>query len=174
MHRFYLSPAECQTDPFALPERESYHAISVLRIRPGERVVVLNGTGDEFLCEVRDADRRALTLKVVQKNRIPPLPYQVTLAQAVTKGKTMELIIQKATELGAHRIVPILSARTVAQVETEDIRNKLEKWQTTAVEALKQCGSAWLPRLEPPLRPPTFLARDERFDLSLIASLQSD
>ena len=174
MHRFYLSPAECQTDQMALSERESHHAISVLRLRPRERVVVLNGVGDEFLCEVQEADRYALTLKVVQKNRIPPLPYQVTLAQAVTKSKTMEWIVQKATELGAHRIVPILSARTVAQLETEDIPNKLEKWRTTAVEALKQCGSAWLPSVEPPLTPPTFLSRGERFDLSLIASLQSD
>ena len=101
MHRFYLSPAECQTDPLTLSERESHHAISVLRIRPRERVVVLNGAGEEFLCEARESDRRALTLKVVRKNRIPPLPYQVTLAQAVTKGKTMELIVQKAVEIGA-------------------------------------------------------------------------
>ncbi len=174
MHRFYLSPAECQTDPLILSERESHHAVNVLRIRPRERVVVLNGAGDEFLCEARESDRRALTLKVVRKNRIPPLPYQVTLAQAVTKGKTMELIVQKATELGAYRIVPILSGRTVAQVETNDIPAKIEKWQATAVEALKQCGSAWLPHLETPLTPQAFLARVERFDLSFIASLQSD
>ncbi len=86
----------------------------------------------------------------------------------------MELIVQKATELGAHRIVPILSGRTVAHVQTEAAPNKVEKWKATAVEAIKQCGSGWLPRVETPLTPQAFLARGEKFDLSLIASLQPD
>ena len=108
MHRFYLPPDECLKDPPRLSERESHHALNVLRVRPRDRVVVLNGAGDELLCEVLNAERRALTLRIVQKNAIPPLPYQVTLVQAVARGKAMELIVQKATELGAHRIVPIL------------------------------------------------------------------
>jgi len=174
MHRFFLSPDDCHKEPLTLSERESHHAVSVLRIRPGERVVVLNGAGDEWLCQVRETDRHRVTLKVTQKNTIPPLPYQVTLAQALTKGKNMELIIQKATELGAYRIVPILSGRTIAQVGTEGLPNKIEKWEATTVEALKQCGSAWLPRVEAPLDPLAFLARGEKFDLSLIATLQND
>ncbi len=157
-----------------MSERESHHAVKVLRIGPRERVVVLNGAGDEFLCEVRETDRRKVALKVLQKNRIPPLPCQVTLAQAVPRGKTMELIVQKATELGAHRIVPILSERTLAQVESAAALNKIEKWAATAVEAIKQCGSAWLPHIERPLTPQEFLLRAESFDLALIASLQSD
>jgi len=174
MHRFYLPPAECQNEPLALSERDSHHALRVLRIHPRERVVVLNGAGDELLCEVRETNRRVVTLKVVQKNAIPPLPWQVTLLQAVTKGRTMELIVQKATELGAHRIVPILSDRMVAHWEPGDIPNKVQKWEATAVEAIKQCGTAWLPRVESPLTPQAFLARGEKFDLPLIASLQPD
>jgi len=172
VHRFYLAPAECDDEPLALSERESHHAVDVLRIRPRERVVVLNGAGDEFLCEAWETDRRKVTLKVLQKASIPPLPCQVTLAQAVTRGKAMEMIVQKATELGAHRIVPILSERTVAKIEAAP--NKIEKWAATAVEAIKQCGSAWLPHIETPLTPQEFLLRAESFDLSLIASLQSD
>src|SRR5256885_2084393 len=139
MHRFYLPPAECQKDSITLPERESHHAVNVLRLRPRARVVVLNGAGDELHCEVRQADRRAVSLKVVRKNAISPLPGQVTLVQAVTKGKAMDLIVQKATELGAHRIVPILSERAGAEVA----RGKVEKWEAIAIEAIKQCGSAW-------------------------------
>jgi len=174
MHRFYLPPDECQKDSISLSERESRHALNVLRIRPRDRVVVLNGAGDEMLCEVREAGRGAVTLKVVRKNPIPPLPCQVTLAQAVTRGRTMELIVQKATELGAHRIVPILSERTVAQVGADRAAAKVEKWEATTIEAIKQCGSAWLPRVEAPLTPQAFLSWSEKFDLSLIASLQSD
>lgn len=174
MHRFYLPPDECLKDPPRLSERESHHALNVLRVRPRDRVVVLNGAGDELLCEVLNAERRALTLRIVQKNAIPPLPYQVTLVQAVARGKAMELIVQKATELGAHRIVPILSERTVAQVDAEAVPNKVEKWVASTVEALKQCGSAWLPRVEAPLTAQAFLARGDRFDLTFIASLQNE
>jgi len=174
MHRFYVAPSECRRDPLVLNEREAHHALSVVRIREGERVVVLNGAGDEFLCEVQRADRREVALKVLQKNAIPALPCEVTLAQAVTKGKTMEWIVQKAAELGAHRVLPILSERTVARLDADDGGNKVGKWEATAIEAIKQCGSAWLPRIEPPQTPQAFLARNEKFDLSLIASLQSD
>lgn len=174
MHRFYLPPSECQRDPLVLNGREAHHALSVLRIREHERVVVLNGAGDEFLCEVQQADRREVTLRVLQKNAIPALPSEVTLAQAVTKGKTMEWIVQKAAELGVHRIVPILSERTVARLEADDAGSKVGKWEATAIEAIKQCGSAWLPRIEPPQTPQAFLARNEKFELSLIASLQGD
>jgi 16S rRNA (uracil1498-N3)-methyltransferase len=174
MHRFYLPPAECQRQPLTLPEREAHHALNVLRIRPGERVAVLNGAGVEMLCEVQEAGRRAVTLKVVQTHAIARPPYAVTLLQSLTKGRTMELIIQKATELGAHRIVPMLSTRSVAQIEAEDATNKMDKWNATAIEAIKQCGCPWLPRVEPPQTPQAFLTRDDKFDLSLIASLQGD
>jgi 16S rRNA (uracil1498-N3)-methyltransferase len=174
MHRFYLPPAECQQQPLTLSEREAHHALHVLRIQPGERVAVLNGVGEELLCEVQEAGRRAVTLRVVQTHTLGRLPYSVTLLQALTKGRTMEMIVQKATELGTHRIVPILSARSVAQIEADDAANKMDKWEATAIEAIKQSGCAWLPRVEPPQTPQAFLARGDKFDLSLIASLQRD
>jgi 16S rRNA (uracil1498-N3)-methyltransferase len=101
------------------------------------------------------------------------LPSQITLLQAVPKGKIMEAIIQKATELGAFRIVPVLSERVVAQVDDEDAARKVAKWRLVAAEAIKQCGSAWLPHVELPLTPDQFLARKENFELALIASLES-
>ena len=174
MHRFYLPPADCRRQPLTLSEREAHHALNVLRIKAGERVAVLNGAGGELLCEVLEAGRRAVTLKVVQTHTLEPLSNAVTLLQAMTKGKTMELIVQKATELGAHRIVPILSARSVAHIEAEDAAGKMDKWKGTAIEAIKQCGCAWLPNVETPLTPQAFLARGDKCELSLIASLQRD
>ena len=100
MHRFYLPPAECRQQLLTLSKREAHHALNVLRIRPGERVAVLNGAGEEMLCEVLEAAHGAVTLKVVQTHALARLPYKVTLLQALTKGKTMEQIVQKATELG--------------------------------------------------------------------------
>jgi 16S rRNA (uracil1498-N3)-methyltransferase len=73
--------------------------------------------------------------------RQQPLPAcEVTLAQAIPKGKNMELIVQKAVELGAARIVPILSDRTIVQIESSEVAKKTEKWNSIALEACKQCG----------------------------------
>src|SRR5438552_15550985 len=114
-----------------LSERETHHAVDVLRLRGGEHVVVLDGAGHEFLCEVRQIEHRELLLAVLKKDSVPPLPWRLTLLQAVPKGKTMDFIVEKATELGAHCIGPILSERTVVQVAAEHAAAKREKWQVT-------------------------------------------
>jgi 16S rRNA (uracil1498-N3)-methyltransferase len=171
MHRFYLPPEECRgTDPL-LSGRESHHALHVLRLRRGEEVTVLDGEGNELLCEVRDAGKN-IQLAVVKKNSVPAPPCHITLLQAVPKGKIIETIIQKATELGVHRIVPLLTERAATRLDDADALRKAEKWQLVAIEAIKQCGSAWLPKVEAPVIPEKFLARRETFELPLIASLQ--
>jgi 16S rRNA (uracil1498-N3)-methyltransferase len=133
---------------------------------------VLDGAGTERVCEVQDVGRDKVQLRVVQRNSAPLPPFRITLLQAVPKGKTIESIIQKATELGVHRLVPLLSDRAIPRLDNESVQQKTRKWQQVAVEAIKQCGSVWLPRIDSPITPESFLARQERFDLSLIASLQ--
>jgi 16S rRNA (uracil1498-N3)-methyltransferase len=94
------------------------------------------------------------------------------LAQALPKGKLFESIVQKATELGVSQIVPLLSERVVAHLEAKDCDNKIQKWQAVAVEAIKQCGSPWLPRVTSPLTPHQLLKQAEGFELALAGSLQ--
>ena len=170
MHRFYLPPSSATGDELTLDERESRHAATVLRLREGETVAVLDGAGTEFLCEAIAIDKKATRLRVRQQDKIEPLPYQITLLQAMTKGKSMDFIIQKATELCVHRVVTLAAGRSVAQVE--DGAAKVGKWRSIAIDSIKQCGSPWLPVIEPPVTPREFLARGEVFDLPLIASLQ--
>jgi 16S rRNA (uracil1498-N3)-methyltransferase len=174
MHRFYLPPEQCRGPALVLSGREAHHAEHVFRLRRGDRLVVLNGAGDEFLCEVLEPRREEMPLAIVQKTASPPLPWRLTLLQAVPKAKLIECIIQKATELGVSRIVPILSERTVPQLGAGTAEARVKKWRQIAIEAIKQCGNPWLPLVESPLTPKEFLARGERFDLPLIASLQSD
>ena len=172
MHRVYVEPAQAQNSTLHLNDSESHHLTHVLRARAGERVVGLDGAGHEFLCEIASLGRGEAQLKVLQRQSVPALPFQITLLQAVMRAKTMDLIIQKATELGAYRIVPILSERSVSQIEEDATAAKLEKWRTTAIESIKQCGSHWLPRFEAPQTPQKVLGTNERYDLPLIASLQ--
>jgi 16S rRNA (uracil1498-N3)-methyltransferase len=171
MHRFYLPPENCKGTDLLLTGRESHHALHVLRLRRGDEVMVLDGAGGELACEVRDCGRN-IQLAVVKRICVPAPPCRITLLQAVPRGKIIEAIVQKATELGVHRIVPLLTERVATRLDNADAVQKAEKWQLVAIEAVKQCGSAWLPKVEPPVTPEKFLARKETFELPLIASLQ--
>jgi len=174
MHRFYLPPERCAGSTLRLDGREAHHALHVLRLKHGELVAVLDGIGSEFMCMVQDAGRSTVTLSISLKNFVPAPPCSVTLLVGVPKGKIIEGIIQKAVELGARRIVPVLSERVVTQLDGGDAENKRDKWQTVAVEAVKQCGAAWLPKVEVPVTIEQFFARQEKFDLSLVGSLQKE
>ena len=172
MHRFFLPPPECRGDALSLTGGEAHHALHVLRLRRGEMVIVLDGAGSELICEVRGSGRDAVQLAVSKRSSVPPPAGRITLLQAVPKGKTIETIIQKATELGASRVVPLLSERVAVRLDASAAVQKAEKWQGIAIEAIKQCGQPWLPKIEAPVTPEEFLARREVFDLALIASLQ--
>lgn len=177
MHRFHLPPAQWSPTALSLPEAEAHHAINVLRLRVGERVVIFDGAGREATAEILDgATKRAVPLKLLHAQKSPELGCRITLGQAIPKGKNMDLILQKATELGAAEIQPLLSERTVARCDdADDAAAKQAKWTQVAIEAAKQCGQNWLPTVGLPRSPKDFLAERARdFDLLLIASLQPD
>jgi len=147
MHRFHLPPERCRGDSLQLDGREAHHAVQVLRVQRGEEVTVLDGAGTTFLCEVESATKHSVTL-VVQERKASPAPScAITLFVAIPKGKIIEDIIEKAVELGAQRIVPLLTERVVTHLDNASAEQKREKWQQVAVEAIKQCGAAWLPKL---------------------------
>jgi 16S rRNA (uracil1498-N3)-methyltransferase len=161
MHRFYIPPENWNLDALTLDEAETHHAIDVLRMSQGEKAVVFNGRGAEATVEIAAITRKTVTLRKLLHAKSPPIACEITLAQAVPKGKNMDLIVQKAVELGAAAICPLLSERTVIQVEEPD-------------EAAKQCGQNWLPTVHAPRSPKDFFAHAARYDLMLIASLQPD
>ena len=172
MHRFFLPPAHCSSQPLLLTGREAHHALHVLRLQKGDAVTVLDGSGREFRCQIEGHDRDKVHLSIDETRQHPQLPFQITLLQALPKGKLIESIVQKATELGAFRIVPLLSERVVTRLDGKEAAQKAQKWQQIAIEALKQCGSPWLTRVEEPVALTRFLARAEKSDLSLLGSLQ--
>ena len=174
MHRFHLPPANCRETLLRLDGREAHHALHVLRLQRGERVTVLDGAGTEFFCDVETATKNSLLLAVKEKKFTPAPACAITLLVAIPKGKIIESIIQKAVELGAHRIVPLLTERVVTQLDDDGAEAKREKWQTVAIEAVKQCGTPWLPKVEAPQTITEFLARGEIIELPLVGSLQTE
>jgi len=175
--RFYLSAVDSQgwkADPLVLRGDEARHLGEVLRGEVGEKVVLFDGQGGESQAEVTKVTKEAVHLKSLGTSQSAPLKVRLILAQAIPKRKTMELIVQKATELGAAEIIPVLTERTIVKLEAERAEKKQEKWQRTAIEAAKQCGQNYVPELQAPMSMEEVLKKYSATDLKLLASLQSD
>lgn len=174
MHRFYLAPEKWRTDSLLLIGSEAHHCRNVLRLERGDKVVLFDGRGREITAEIASADAAEVHLHKLHEAQTPPLRCRITLGQAIPKGKNMDLIVQKAVEIGAAEIAPIVSDRTVVRLDEESATAKQAKWQTVAIEAAKQCGQNWLPRVHVPQTMSQFFQHAARYDLQLIGSLQSD
>ena len=174
MHRFYIAPQQWQPDALVLTGSEAHHCRDVLRLKARDKVVVFDGHGREITAEITSADASQIELRKLHEAQTPPLRCRITLGQAIPKGKNMDLIVQKAVEIGAAEIAPILSDRTVVRLDEESAASKQAKWQTVAIEAAKQCGQNWLPEVKVPQSLAQFFQERRRFDLQLIGSLQSD
>ncbi len=174
MHRFYVSPESWDARVLALTGSEAHHARDVLRVRRRQKVVLFNGQGREITAEIVDLSSDEITLRKLHEAETPPLQGRIVLGQAIPKGKNMDLIVQKAVEIGAAEIAPIISDRTIVQVDSESAAQKQTKWQQIAIEAAKQCGQNWLPRVHTPRKLGDFfsVASEQAFDLRLIGSLQ--
>ena len=172
MHRFFIEPAKWDPEALVLDETEAHHARSVLRLDVGDKLVAFDGQGTEATAEVLSLDGGTAALKTLTLTQTEPLACRVVLGQAVPKGKNMDLVVQKATELGVAQIVPVLSSRTVVSLDADDAAKKQQKWQQTAVGACKQSGQNWLPGVAAPVAIDRFLASPPQADLVLIASLQ--
>lgn len=171
MHRFFVQPNDTESPLIQLGEREAHHAFHVLRLKAGDEVVALDGKGTEFSGRIEHASKRSVSIHVLERKTAPPLPCRITLVQAITKGKSMETILQKATELGAARIVPLLAERSVAHPDRESSQSKMEKWQWIAIDAIKQSGQPWLPEVLLPISPAEYLKTGGRSDLELFGAL---
>src|SRR5207248_3519940 len=152
MHRFYISPENWNPDSPALTGSEAHHARDVLRMKPAEKLVLFNGRGREITAEIVDLSSAGIQLRKLHEAETPALRCRIVLGQAIPKRKNMELIVQKAVEIGAAEIAPIVSDRTIVQIDSDTAVQKQRKWQQIAIEAAKQCGQNWLPHVHRPTK----------------------
>ncbi len=156
--RFYIEPQRWQPDEPVLTGSEAHHARDVLRLKAGDEAILFNGVGQALRGEVVDARRGEVRFRPIEGFESEPRSCHITLAQCIPKGKNMDLIVQKAVELGAAEIVPLISERTVVSLDGgKDASKKLAKWQQIAIEAAKQCGQSWVPEIHQPSRLDEFL-----------------
>jgi 16S rRNA (uracil1498-N3)-methyltransferase len=171
IHRFYLAPDQWTSENPTLGSEDSHHCADVLRLTVGDALTIFDGEGSVADAVLTEVHRKHCRVRIGVRTITPPLRAAITLAQAVPKGKNMDLILQKAVELGASTIAPLLTRRTVVRLDEDDSERKRERWQQIALEACKQCGRNQVPVVTAPRSLEEFL-RQPREGLLLLASLQ--
>jgi 16S rRNA (uracil1498-N3)-methyltransferase len=156
------------------------HIARVLRLRSGDSLTVFDGSGGEFGARVEEFRKEAVVVSVEEHRTLDrESPLSLTLAQGVSRGERMDWIIQKATELGASRIVPVFTKRSVVRLDDKQAQRKLQHWRAIAVSACEQCGRNRLPDLVTPVDffdvlPATFSPAETRLLLSPTGDLRID
>lgn len=168
--RFYLP----EIDEGALTGDEAKHCSQVMRRRVGDWIRVFDGKGTEAKAEIVSISAKRVEIRVLEKQDTPSPPVSISLIQAIPKGANMELIIEKAVELGVNAIWPVLTERTVVKLDTKEAQKKQEKWQRVALEACKQCGQNWLPEVHLPEAFGKILEHLPALDAKIIAAIQPD
>lgn len=167
MHRCYLPYADFSDCLLLVEGEEAHHATRVIRLKEGDRCEVFDGAGHAAIAKVCGARGSHLQLEVEEILAAMPPVASITLALAIPKGSNMDLIVQKAVELGVSRIVPLISERTIVRLDAKEATAKTAKWQRTVLEACKQCGVNTLPVVETPQSYADFLRRQDLTGLRL-------
>ncbi len=148
MPRFYAPPGDWVSNGVLLREEEARHATRVLRLRSGDPCEVFDGAGRSVLGRVGAKQGSGLWIEGTGEQRMDDVPsVELVLVTAIAKGRTMDWILEKATELSVSRIVAVVTERTVVRLDGEGCMEKEVRWQRDLIEACKQCGRNRLPSL---------------------------
>jgi len=148
MYHFYVEPEAVSVDTARITGGDVNHIKNVLRMHPGEEIMILDGSGMEYRCEIETISDEVLARVLEAKKTEAELSVRLLLFQGLPKKDKMELIIQKAVELGVSEIIPVLTKRTVVKLEDKKKeQKKLERWQAIAEAAAKQSGRGIIPKV---------------------------
>ena len=169
MDRFYLAPGDW--GEMRLTGGEARHCLRVMRKRAGDRIAVFDGEGRWAEGDIDLVEGAEVWVRVSREGRTEPTRPKIGLCVAIPKGKNMELIVQKAVELGVAELQPLVTERTVVRLDRTALARKGDKWRRVALEACKQCGQNILPVVREPTDFRTWLAERDGTVPGLMASL---
>ncbi|MEA4960350.1 16S rRNA (uracil(1498)-N(3))-methyltransferase [Lutispora sp.] len=170
MHRFFISKDNIKKGNIIITGDDVSHISRVLRIKPGDDIVVCDGQGMDYKVVIENIDKYAVRTRILESRASDGEPgINAVLFQGIPKSTKMDVIIQKCTEIGVRRIVPVETARTVVRLSSEkDGIKKVERWQRIAEEAAKQSGRGIIPKIDMPRSFYESLAEAAELDISLI------
>ncbi len=136
----------------ALPEAAAAHLVRVLRLREGDACVLFNGDGHDYGARLAETGKRGAVAEVLEARRLDnESSLRVMLVQGIARGEKMDLVLQKATELGVARIVPVDAERTEVRLDGERLRKRMEHWRGVVASACEQSGRARVPAVDAPV-----------------------
>lgn len=141
-----------------LPEAAAHHALKVLRMKPGEHVILFDGRGGEWQAEILGAGKAARVALRMFSEREAESPLDVTLVQALPAGDKMDWVVEKSVELGVRAIQPVAARRSVIRLSAERMARRVAHWNAIAAAACEQCGRNRVPEVAPVLDLPQYLA----------------
>lgn len=150
MPRFFIQSVA--GDRATVTGDDAHHLSRVLRVRTGEKITLCDGVGTDYHCEVENLDSNTVTVRILERTPSVAEPTTaVTLYQGLPKSEKMDLIVQKAVEIGAARIVPVAMARSIVRLKADEGAKKQARWQKIAAEAAGQSGRGIIPVVETPI-----------------------
>ena len=170
MYRFYVSTDQLAEKEVFISGGDVNHIKNVLRLEVGDWIVACDGNGTDYVSRIQSicSDEVVASIEKVQPTGTE-LPVRITLFQGMPKKDKLELIIQKAVELGACEIVPVMTKRTVVKLsEEKKINKRLERWQSIAYAAAKQCDRGIIPTVHKPVSYEEALAMADQLDYNVI------
>jgi len=167
--RFYLSAAAWSGAALTLSGDEAQHCSRVMRKQPGDKIEIFDGAGRVGICEITHVSKSEVQAKITSETRLESFKTSIHLLPALIKAEPFEWLLEKAVELGATSIQPVITERTVIHLDAAQTEKKLAKWRRHMIEAAKQCHTPFLPELKAPIAFAASLSTSA--DLKLIPAL---
>ncbi|MDD5428047.1 MAG: 16S rRNA (uracil(1498)-N(3))-methyltransferase [Candidatus Omnitrophica bacterium] len=175
MSRFFVPAEAVKGNIITIGGVEAHHIIDVMRLRISDKVVTFDGTGKEYTGVIKNISRGSLTVEIISTRVVQGKEtFRIALLQALPKKEKMDYIVEKATELGAGSINPVITERTIPDWTEAKMVSRSERWRKIAKEAAKQCGRADIPEVLPVESFADSIGRFADFDLKLIAILNEE
>ena len=169
MYHFFVERSQIHPESVTITGPDVNHIKNVLRMKPGEQVLISNGEDRDYLCRLTEISADAVEAEILEeREETTELPAKIWLFQGLPKSDKMELIIQKAVELGACEIIPVATRRSVVKLDKKKEENKVRRWNAIAESAAKQSGRMQIPEVKGVMTLSEAFSYSEGFDINLI------
>ena len=169
MRHFFIDPSPAKNSLVAIQQSEAHHIKNVLRLKPGDRIKLFDGTGFEYEAVIRKMSAAKVDVEILNKVRATiRCGTQIMVAQAFLKEKKMDDLVRKLCELGVAKWVPFFSQRSIARPDASRLAGRTRRWHRIAAEALKQCRRIDLPDIAGPLSFKEVLDLSKTCDLNIV------
>lgn len=148
MHHFFVTPDQVKIPNIYIDGTDVNHIRNVLRMKIGEEVQISDGYNQKYLCRIESFEQEEVILTITDELQADAeLPSKIYLFQGLPKSDKMELIVQKAVELGVYEVVPVITKRAVVKLDVNKAAKKVERWNGIAMSAAKQSGRCLIPQI---------------------------